>query len=465
LTAVGDGSAKFRVNLVNPPAAPGTLANREGAAGMGVVYSSPDAFYYPPHTLATVASSLREAGCAVQAFDGVVRALPSNLVDADAIAVFVSYASLATDLAFISSLRQQTSVRIIAFGPAMRFVGGQVLGGAPVDAVLVGDAEGFCADALRHLDAQSASGRPQALTPQKVRSSCCDADGLVRDLDAIPFPAWELLPYQRYKLLSVFSSRGCPDLCSYCPYAAAQGHHLRTRSVESVLAELSWLSGRFRPSRLVFRDPVFAHERQRVIAICEGILRRGLRLSWECESRPEHFDAELLRLMQRAGCQWIKIGLETTDSQLLQKVARVGSAEEATAYRQHIAEVVQACTNLKLPCRVFVMAGLPGQNVLAAQHTREFIEQLKPAALSIKAFERYPGIAIPPVLPATVPTAPAADADQAKTSEVEMQMAILQETQVATPRRGSSGLLARAKRRLHGLFAAAQGQGRHLPLE
>jgi radical SAM superfamily enzyme YgiQ (UPF0313 family) len=449
--AAGEGSAKHRVDLVNPPSAPGTLANREGAAGMGVVYPVPEAFCYPPHTLATVASSLREAGYAVRACDAVVGALPSNLVDADVIAVFVSYASLDADLAFIGGLRPQTAARLIAFGPAMRFVGEQVLSCAPVDAVLVGEAEGFCAAALRYLEAQTGSREPQALTPQKLQSSCCDAEGLVCDLDALPFPAWELLPYERYRLLSVFASRGCPDHCAYCPYAAAQGHRLRTRSVENVLAELSWLSERFRPGRLVFRDPVFAHDRERVVAICEGILRRGLRLPWECESRPEHFDAELLRVMQRAGCRWIKIGLETTDSQLLQKLRRVGSADEAAAYLQDVADVVEACTNMELQCRVFVMAGLPGQDVLMAQHTREFLEQLRPTALNSKAFERYPGIE-PTLVPVTVSPSATTRLEQAMTGEVEMQMAVLQQTQVATIRHGSSGLLARGKRWLRSLF-------------
>jgi hypothetical protein len=476
--AAGDGRAKHRVNLVNPPSAPGTLANREGAAGMGVVYPSPEAFCYPPHTLATVASSLREAGYQVRAFDGVTGALPftpaqnagrtasadrggrpergwsTELADADFIAVFVSYASLDTDLAFIEGLRPQTAATLVAFGPAMRFVGEQVLSCAPVDAVLVGEAEGFCAAALQYLEARTGSREPQALTPQRLQSSCpaqnagwstdCDAEGFVCDLDALPFPAWELLPYERYKLLSVFTSRGCPDRCAYCPYAAAQGHHLRTRSVENVLAELAWLSERFRPGRLVFRDPVFAHDRERVVAICEGILRRGLHLSWECESRPEHFDTELLRLMQRAGCQWIKIGLETTDSQVLQKLRRVGSAEEASAYLQHVAEVVRACTNMELQCRAFVMAGLPGQDLQMAQRTREFLEQLKPTALNVKAFERYPGIDMPVVPVAVAP--PTTGPNQSVTDDVEMQMATLQQTPVSNARHGSSGLLARAKR-------------------
>lgn len=451
MTAAGNDLRKQRVHLVNPPSAPGTLANREGAAGMGVVYPSPEGFCYPPHTLATVASSLREAGYAVRAFDGVVEPLQSNLADADAIAIFVSYASLNTDLAFITTLRQQTMARLIAFGPAMRFVSQQVLSHAPVDAVLVGEGEGFLAAALRHLEAQPGSREPQALTPQQLQSPCCDAEGLVRDLDALPFPAWELFPYERYRLLSVFSSRGCPDRCAYCPYAAAQGHRFRARSAENVLAELAWVSGRFRPARLVFRDPVFAHDRERVTAICEGILHRGLRLHWECESRPEHFDVELLRLMQRAGCQWIKIGLETTDEQLLEKLRRVGSVEEATAYLQHVAEVVQACTNMGLQCRVFVMAGLPGQDVLMAQRTREFLEQLAPTALNVKTLEAYPGID-PTVVSAVV-------SPQAMIDEVTAQVAILQQTQVAPSQRGSSGLLGGGKRWLRGLLAGARRGG------
>jgi len=446
LSTAGNG-LKQRVHLVSPPSAPGTLANREGAAGMGVVYPSPEAFCYPPHTLATVAATLREAGHTVRAFDAVVEPLRPDFTDADAIAVFVSYASLDTDVAFLMGLRRQTTARLIAFGPAMRFVGEQVLSRAAVDAVLIGEAEGFFVAALQHLAAQAGAHQPQALTPQGLQSPCCDAEGLVRDLDALPFPAWELLPYERYKLLSVFTSRGCPDPCAYCPYAAAQGHHLRARSVENVLAELAWLSKRFRPERLVFRDPVFAFDRARVVAICEGILHRGLHLHWECESRPEHLDAELLRLMQQAGCQWVKIGLETTDGQLLHKLRRVGSPEEATAYLQHVAEVVQACTDIDLRCRVFVMAGLPGQDVRMARQTREFLEPLKPTALNVKAFEEYPGIAARVLSP------------EAMACDVEAQMALLEQTRVAPSRRGSPSLLGRGKRWLRDRLLAARRGG------
>jgi radical SAM superfamily enzyme YgiQ (UPF0313 family) len=394
----GKAEIAGKVHLLNPPSAPGTLANREGAAGMGVVYPNPDAFFYPPHTIAAVAASLRDAGYAVQALDAVVEELPSDVGQAGVVGVFVSYASLDTDLGFIWNLRTQTQARLIAFGPAMRFVGQEVLARSPVDAVLVGEAEGLFAAAVQHLDRTAASPGGRVLTAGSLKAACCDGDGWVQDLDALPFPAWDLLPYKQYKLLTILGSRGCPDCCAYCPYAAAQGHRFRSRSVESILAELAWLSERFQPARLVFRDPVFARDRGRVAAICEGLLSRGLELHWECESRPEHFDPELLRLMRQAGCTWIKIGLETTDKQLLQDLGRVASADEAAAYLQHTAKVVQTCTQIGLQCRLFVMAGLPGQDLSMAQQTQGFVQRVGPTALSVKAFEAYPGITLPVAL-------------------------------------------------------------------
>jgi anaerobic magnesium-protoporphyrin IX monomethyl ester cyclase len=384
-----------RVNLVNPPSAPGTTANREGAAGLGVVYPSPGAFLYPPHTLAVAAASLQAAGYEVQAFDGVVTAPAPELGQADAIGVFVSWASLDADLAYIAQLRTQTSAKVLAFGPAMRFVGQQVIDGSAVDAVLVGEAEGFIPAAVQTVLDGPSSGTAQLLTPQVVQVRGYDEDGLIEDLDRFPFPAWELLPYERYALLTVLGSRGCPDRCTYCPYAAAQGHRFRTRSVPNILAELAQLEAHFQPARVVFRDPVFAYQRERVVELCTGMLDADLALNWECESRPEHLDGALLRLMQRAGCQWVKIGLETTDATLLQQLQRVQSAEQAEQYVQHTAEVVSTCREVGLRCRLFVMAGLPGQDVAMVQETRRVVERMQPDALNVKECEPYPGTGLP----------------------------------------------------------------------
>ena len=428
LPGTDEGTVTGKVNLVNPPSAPGTTANREGAAGLGVVYPASGAFLYPPHTLAVAGASLRAAGFQIQAYDGALAALPPELGQADAIAVFVSWASLDTDLRFIAHLRDQTSAKLLAFGPAMRFVAQQVVAGSPVDAVLLGEAEGFIDVAVRCLLDRPTSSKVQLLTPQALQVPGYDEQGFAVDLDGLPFPAWDLLPYQRYQLLTVLSSRGCPDLCTYCPYAAAQGHRFRTRSVGNILAELTQLKANSQPVRVVFRDPVFAHHRERVVQLCTAMVNTGLSLNWECESRPEHLDRELLQLMQRAGCQWVKIGLETTDATLLLQLRRVQSAAQAERYVQHTAEVVSTCREIGLRCRLFVMAGLPGQNVAMAEATSRIVERMGPDALNIKLCEPYPGTGLPG----------AAEGDYAE------QMAILQHAQQKV-QSGNPSLLQRGR--------------------
>jgi radical SAM superfamily enzyme YgiQ (UPF0313 family) len=163
-----------------------------------------------------------------------------------------------------------------------------------------------------------------------------------------------------------------------------------------VVGELIWLSERFGVPRIVFRDPVFARDRQRVLEICDGIvahreLGAGERFTWECESRPEHFDLELLKRMKMAGCGWIKIGLETTDEQVLHNLRRLHPGETRDDYVARAADVVEACTRVGIRCRVFTMTGLPGQTEASVSETAAYLRQIKPTALEVKTLEHYPG--------------------------------------------------------------------------
>jgi len=399
--------APARVTLINAPSAPGTLANREGAAGMGVVYPAGERFLYPPHTLATVAAALRQAGYSVQLLDLVVSPHDEAALQADVICVLVSWATLQNDLDYIAALRAQTSARILALGSSLRFIAAQVAEGCPADAVLVGEAEGCCVEAVEYVRTNP-SDSPRILTNHILRAANCDGDGWTADLAALPFPAWDLVPTSRYPLLSVFASKGCPDGCLYCPYSAAQGHRSRVRSIDSVVDEVAWLAHTFAPERVVFRDPVFAYQRERVVGFCERLIHSRISLRWECESRPEHFDAELLQLMQRAGCTWVKIGLETTDPTVLAGLQRIGSLGQAGDYLRHAAQVVESCQRLGLGCRLFVLSGLPGQDSAAARHTADWVSAVRPTALNVKALELYPG-----TLEASAP------------ADTEQQMAIL----------------------------------------
>ena len=208
---------------------------------------------------------------------------------------------------------------LLAVGSSTTFVGPQLLERTDVDHVLVGEPEAMLPGRL-----PGALWRKQRAPPAAQGHGCrpgppgTDAGGRIEDLDSLPFPAWDLVPLQRYGFVTMLTSRGCDDTCAFCPYAVGMGRRLRRRSPPKVLDEMAWLAATFRPKRLILRDPVFARDRRRVEEICQGAIDRKLPLAWECESRPEHFDRDLLRLMQRAGCTTIKLGLETTSASVLQ---------------------------------------------------------------------------------------------------------------------------------------------------
>jgi len=391
-----------RVLLVNPPSEPGTTANREGAAGLGNVYSSEGAFLYPPHTLAVVAAVLRRAGWVPELVDAVVdglgmEALASRAADSacTVIGVFVSFATLEQDVATLQQLRRACpETPILVFGPAVRFVDSEVWERSGATAALRGEPERLFLAACERLAA--GEELPLLAGAQELDVAGYDGDGWLLDLEALPHPAWDLLPWRKYRFLSVLSSRGCDDRCAYCPYVAAQGQRYRPRAASGVVAELGWLVEHFEPSRIVFRDPVFARDRQRVADMCAEIMTRpelgaGSRFTWECESRPEHFDAELLESMRRAGCGWIKIGLESTDERVLGSSMRLGPGESRDAYVARAAEVVRACGEVGIRCRVFVMVGLPGQTEASAAQTATLLRRMRPTALGVKALHSYPG--------------------------------------------------------------------------
>lgn len=165
----------------------------------------------------------------------------------------------------------------------------------------------------------------------------------IEDLDDLPFPARDFLETARRdpvdgglrESLRVISSRGCVGKCSFCCvnlYAKMLGgKRWRGRSPGHVVDELEYLcrtfdAKLFNYSDSSFEDPGQAGKR-RARAICEEIVRRGLKLSakvyMRCETMKNEADLDLLRLYKRAGIDMIIIGAEA------------GSDYELALYEKH----------------------------------------------------------------------------------------------------------------------------------
>lgn len=389
-----------RVVCINPPSLPGTTANREGAGGMGNVYLETGAFLYPPHTLAAVAGTLRDGGLDVVARDCVLerdsveQAVAWVAAQSPAwLVAQVSWATRDADVAFLRAARAVLpDTPIVAIGASVAWME-DALRSVPGVAWLLGESERTLGLFITLFGTEPARWQgPLALS--QLRQPGIPTDDRARPLDNLPRPAWDLFRWQGYGMLTVVGSKGCDHACAYCPYVVAQGRRFRPRPVDEVVDEMAYLARAFRPSRVVFRDPVFARDRDRVLALCQALVRRKVRLAWECESRADDLDAELVQAMAKAGCVAVKLGLESAAPAVLAAVGRVRDAASAEVYRGRALAAAQACARYGVALRVFLLAGLPREDESAIAETARFVGEMRPSALHVKVVDKYPGTAM-----------------------------------------------------------------------
>ena len=156
---------------------------------------------------------------------------------------------------------------------------------------------------------------------------------LIPDIDTNPFPAWHLLPLNKYfdvftrekKFATMITSRGCPFNCTFCDKKNRMGRKWRARTPENVLDEIEMLNTKYKIREFMFFDDTFTVNRKRVLELCKGIKERKLDIIWECRARVDQIDRELLAKMRDGGCYRIRYGMESGDDEIL-KVMKKGIA-------------------------------------------------------------------------------------------------------------------------------------------
>ena len=152
---------------------------------------------------------------------------------------------------------------------------------------------------------------------------------LIKDIDSIPWPAYDLFPMAYYRLLRMphcshsdfvmplLSGRGCTFTCNFC-YRMDQG--FRPRSAEAIIEEIQYLKKDFGISYFAFSDELLMSSKQRTIEICESFIKAGLSIKWDCNGRLNYAKADVLSVMKKAGCVFINYGIEAYDNEVLKKM-------------------------------------------------------------------------------------------------------------------------------------------------
>ncbi|MBI2847820.1 MAG: radical SAM protein [Chloroflexi bacterium] len=211
------------------------------------------------------------------------------------------------------------------------------------------------------------------------------------DLDALPFPERSLIdpslyyiePYGRY-IANIHTARGCPFNCVFCSKPVGK-RSVKYRSPENILAEIEYCIREFDIKYVLFTDDTFTLDMERAALICEEILRRGIRLTWACETRAELVDRPLLELMRRAGCHEISMGVESGSEYIRQHVIRKRVSDK------HLISAFAECHRLGIDANAFCMLGFPGETRENMLETMNFIRRIKPELVGVHLTVPFPG--------------------------------------------------------------------------
>jgi len=232
-----------------------------------------------------------------------------------------------------------------------------------VDAIIIGEGEVTLVETLDVLTGR-VEGDPKAIAglawPGMPESA---ARGFVKELDSLPFPAWDLVDIERYRKIwmerhgyysmNMVTTRGCPYHCNWCA-KPIYGQRYNVRSPESVAAELHWLKEHFGPQHIWFADDIFGLKPGWIERFADEVVRLDALVPFKCLLRVDLIKRGVPEALKRAGCEIVWVGAESGSQKILDAMDKGTKVEQiyAAAENLHAAGVKIA---------FFLQFGYPGE--------------------------------------------------------------------------------------------------------
>jgi radical SAM superfamily enzyme YgiQ (UPF0313 family) len=383
--------------------------------------------FTPPLGLAYVAGALRGAGFDVEAVDAVGESFDTrHPVENDCFLYGLSpeetvariprdarIIGIAFGFSFEWPYARRLTQAIRAHFPDALLIGGgehvtavpeRSLEDSPLDVIVLGEGEETAAALARALAEgrldparidgigyKDRSGRA-VINPRRARK---------REIDDIPWPAWDLFPIRNYldrgfgfgvnlgRSMPVLASRGCPYQCTFCSSPSMWTTRWIARDSDRLLDEMAHYQKVYGAENFDFYDLTAIVKKSWIVSFCEKIERRRMSFTWQLPSgtRSEAIDGEVARLLYRSGCRNLSYSPESGSPTVLARIKK-------KIHPDAVVDSIASCRREGMSVKCNIILGFPGETVREVLESYRFIARMAVAGaedISVWGFSPYPG--------------------------------------------------------------------------
>ena len=207
----------------------------------------------------------------------------------------------------------------------------------------------------------------------------------LKEVDSLPFPGRDKINLQLYlnawkerhgeNAISISTMRGCPYTCKWCS-RAVYGLSYRRRSPENVCDELELIHKEYNPDTLWFVDDVFTISHKWLNEFNETLKQRNLKIKFECITRADRMNEEVIRLLKDAGCFRVWIGAESGSQKVIDLMDRRVDVDQ-------VREMIKLAQKYKIQAGTFIMLGYPGETEDDIEETIKHLKESNPEYFTI----------------------------------------------------------------------------------
>jgi anaerobic magnesium-protoporphyrin IX monomethyl ester cyclase len=215
----------------------------------------------------------------------------------------------------------------------------------------------------------------------------------LRDLDTLPFPAWDLVDVDRYRSawarhgrfsMNMVTTRGCPFHCNWCA-KPIWGQRYAVRSPANVVAELEWLRATWGPEHISFVDDIFGLKPGWLREFADLVRGRNAVTPFKCLNRADLLlrDGEV-EALRDAGCDMVWMGAESGSQKILDAMDKGTQVEQ-------IREAAARLRAAGIRFGFFLQFGYPGEDRSDIEATRRLVRDCQPDDIGISVSYPLPG--------------------------------------------------------------------------